>query len=228
LTQKKLIILFSGILGTIGVLVSVVIIAVGGGFYANGPSIFNPPSANDLWSAGAGISNNSKLNYSLTILGDPSESTILMKFTKGNDLFVKFEVKTKLGIQIFNASLTKEHLALKGFDNKKDLNLLKLIENSILSIRDITREPKYLVVGAIWDSIYVGSSKIDVRVTSKENVKIPSGIFETFVLSYDIGGKTSKIYINKDMPLPIKAEVYDASGNLQYKYVLLDNEDISI
>ena len=207
---------------------SVIIIAVGGGFYANGPSILNPPSANDLWSAGEGISNNSKLNYSLTTLGDPTESTILMKFTKGNDLFVQFEVKTKLGIQTFNATLTKEHLALKSFSDKKDLNLLKLIENSILSIRDITREPKYLVVGAIWDSIYVGSSKIDVRVTNKENVKIPSGNFETFVLTYDIGGKTSKIYLNKEMPLPIKAEVYDASGNLQYKYVLLHKEGISI
>ena len=228
MTPKKLVIVFSGILGSIGVLVSVVIIAVGGGFYANGPSILNPPSANDLWSAGDNVSNNSQYKYLLTTTGLPPGSIIFMKFIEGSELFVQFEVKTKQESQIFNATLTKEHLAIEEFKDKKKLNLLKLIENSILSIRDITREPKYLVVGAVWDSIYVGSSKIDVRVTGKENLNIPSGNFETFVLTYEIGGKTSKIYINKDMPLPVKAEVYDASGNLQYKYELLEKKSSSI
>jgi hypothetical protein len=228
LTPKKLVIVFSGILGSIGVLVSVVIIAVGGGFYANGPSILNPPSSNDLWSAGDNLSNNSQYKYLLTTAGLPAGSIIFMKFTEGSELFVQFEVKTKQESQIFNATLTKEHLAIEEFKDKKNLNLLKLIENSILSIRDITREPKYLVVGAIWDSIYVGSSKIDVRVTGRENLNISSGNFETFILTYEIGGKTSKIYINKDMPLPVKAEVYDASGNLQYKYELLEKKSSSI
>jgi hypothetical protein len=228
LTPKKLVIVFSGILGSIGVLVSVVIIAVGGGFYANGPSILNPPSSNDLWSAGDNVSNNSQYKYLLTTTGLPAGSIIFMKFTEGSELFVQFEVETKQESQIFNATLTKEHLAIEEFKDKKNLNLLKWIENSILSIRDITREPKYLVVGAVWDSIYVGSSKIDVRVTGKENLNIPSGNFETFVLTYEIGGKTSKIYINKDMPLPVKAEVYDASGNLQYKYELLEKKSSSI
>lgn len=228
MTPKKLVIVFSGILGSIGVLVSVVIIAVGGGFYANGPSILNPPSSNDLWSAGENVSNNSHNKYLLTTTGLPAGSIIFMEFTKGSELFVQFEVETKQESQIFNATLTKEHLAIEEFKDKKNLNLLKLIENSILSIRDMTREPKYLVVGAVWDSIYVGSSKIDVRVTGKENLNIPSGNFETFVLTYEIGGKTSKIYINKDMPLPVKAEVYDASGNLQYKYELLEKKSSSI
>ena len=228
MTPKKLVILFSGILGSIGVLVSVVIIAVGGGFYANGPSILNPPSSNDLWSAGENVSNNSQYKYLLTTTGLPAGSIIFMEFTKGSELFVQFEVQTKQESQIFNATLTKEHLAIEEFKDKKNLNLLKLIENSILSIRDMTREPKYLVVGAVWDSIYVGSSKIDVRVTGKESLNIPSGNFETFVLTYEIGGKTSKIYINKDMPLPVKAEVYDASGNLQYKYELLEKKSSSI
>ena len=228
MTPKKLVIVFSGILGSIGVLVSVVIIAVGGGFYANGPSILNPPSSNDLWSAGDNVSNNSQYKYLLTTTGLPAGSIIFMKFTEGSELFVQFEVETKQQSQIFNATLTKEHLAIEEFKDKKNLNLLKLIENSILSIRDITREPKYLVVGAVWDSIYVGSSKIDVRVTGRENLNIPSGNFETFVLTYEIGGKTSKIYIDKGMPLPVKAEVYDASGNLQYKYELLEKKSSSI
>ena len=228
MTPKKLVIVFSGILGSIGVLVSVVIIAVGGGFYANGPSILNPPSSNDLWSAGDNVGNNSQYKYLLTTAGLPAGSIIFMKFIEGSELFVQFEVETKQQSQIFNATLTKEHLAIEEFKDKKNLNLLKLIENSILSIRDSTREPKYLVVGAVWDSIYVGSSKIDVRVTGRENLNIPSGNFETFILTYEIGGKTSKIYINKDMPLPVKAEVYDASGNLQYKYELLEKKSSSI
>jgi hypothetical protein len=35
-----------------------------------------------------------------------------------------------------------------------------------------------------------------------------------------LGSKTSKIWISKDIPLPIQAEVYDANSQLQYEYEL--------
>ena len=66
MTPKKLILFTSAILGTMGVLVSVIIIAIGGGFSGPGPSLLNPPSAKDLWAVGDNLSNGLELNYSLT------------------------------------------------------------------------------------------------------------------------------------------------------------------
>jgi hypothetical protein len=35
-----------------------------------------------------------------------------------------------------------------------------------------------------------------------------------------VGNSSSTIYINKDLPLPIKAQVYGENGNLLYDYEL--------
>ena len=94
------------------------------------------------------------------------------------------------------------------------------IDSSILAIRDIAREPKYLVVGAPWDIILVGLSSIPIKVTAKETIETGAGTFDTFILSYKIGSKISKIWLAHDMPMPIKAEVYNSEGQLQYRYEL--------
>jgi hypothetical protein len=36
-----------------------------------------------------------------------------------------------------------------------------------------------------------------------------------------MGSKTSRIWIDHDIPLPVKAEVYNAQNQLQYEYALL-------
>ena len=83
------------------------------------------------------------------------------------------------------------------------------------------QSPKYLVVGAPWDEIFYQSSEVIVRITGKEKVQTQAGTFDAFVLSYKLAEKTSKIWIVKDMPLPVKAEVYDPDDKLQYQYELI-------
>jgi hypothetical protein len=41
------------------------------------------------------------------------------------------------------------------------------IEKSVLSIRGKAREPKHLVVGALWDNILVDSMQVSIKVTGK-------------------------------------------------------------
>ena len=57
MTPRRIIFLASGIFAAIGILVSVVIIALNGGFSGggSGPSIFNPPTSKDLWTIGSNI-----------------------------------------------------------------------------------------------------------------------------------------------------------------------------
>jgi hypothetical protein len=120
--------------------------------------------------------------------------------------------------------LSKQQLTLDGPINEKFKLYFELIDSSILAIRDIAREPKYLVVGARWDIILVGLSSIPIKVTAKETIETKAGKFDTFILSYKIGLKTSKIWLAHDIPMPIKAEVYNSEGQLQYKYELLNKK----
>jgi hypothetical protein len=57
-------------------------------------------------------------------------------------------------------------------------------------------------------------------VTTEEPISTPAGTFDSFVLSYKLAEETSKIWVVRDMPLPVKAEVYDAEDNLLYQYEL--------
>jgi hypothetical protein len=94
------------------------------------------------------------------------------------------------------------------------------IESSLLEIRDIALQPEYLAIGAEWNSIDVGLSTISAKIVTQEKIQTQAGIFDAFVLSYKIGDKTSRIWLAKDIPLPLKAEVYNAHNQLQYDYSL--------
>jgi hypothetical protein len=106
---------------------------------------------------------------------------------------------------------------------------LEHIQSSILAVRDMEygESPKYLVVGAPWNTIFVGSSSVTARVTNEERVSTPAGVFDSFVLSYKLGEETSKIWVVRDMPLPVKAEVYDAEDKLLYRYELTNASGVT-
>jgi hypothetical protein len=67
---------------------------------------------------------------------------------------------------------------------------------------------------------------VTVRVTNEERVDTPAGTFDSFVLSYKLAEVTSKIWVVRDMPLPVKAEVYDAEDKLLYQYELVGESGV--
>jgi outer membrane lipoprotein-sorting protein len=81
---------------------------------------------------------------------------------------------------------------------------------------------KYLVVGAPWNTIVTGgTTPITVKITSEEKVTTPAGTFDALVLTYKLNDNTSKIYVVKDLPMPVKAETYDINDQIYYKYELV-------
>lgn len=217
--------LLTGLLAGVGILVSVVIIAVGGGFAGPGPSILNPPSTSDLWRVGENIKTGSSLKYILTSYGSRSSlinSRVSICFCESAGDFWKtsFIITNHSITKDANLLLSKKELTRKGEAAEAFRPYFDPLEISVLAIRDIARDPKYLVVGAQWDEILVNVSNVPIKVTGRESLKTKAGTFDSFVLSYTIGDKTSKIWISHNIPLPIKAEVYDSSGHLQYRYEL--------
>jgi hypothetical protein len=224
-SPRQIVFLTTGIFSILGIAVSVIIIASGGGFSAPGASITNPPTDADLWRIGQKINDGTELNYTLTTSDSISslvDAHISIKFSKYTNDYWKtnFHVINSTSTKDTTIFLTKQQLIQKNPIEDEFKQYFKLIEGSILSIRDIAREPKYLVLGAPWDTILVGISSVPIKVIGKENIKTSAGNFDAFILGYKIGSKTSKIWLTHEVPLPVKAEVYNAEGTLSYKYTL--------
>ena len=224
-----MIFLAAGIFAAIGILVSVAIIAINGGFSGGGPSIFNPPTSSDLWTLGSNIDNAMNLTYSLTSIGAKSslkDSTVSMAFNEIEDKWnVNFKIDNSSGAvnasaKEFSANFSKKQLLRTDPISQENDVFVQPIERSIMVIRDLAKEPRYLVVGAVWDKIFTGSSTKDVKIEGVESVSTPAGSFDVYSLEYKVGNSISKIYLNKDLPFPVMAQAYDDNDKVLYSYEL--------
>jgi hypothetical protein len=231
MSPKRTVFVATGIFAGVGILVSVVIIAINGGFSGTnegGPSIFNPPTSEDLWTLGSNIADGMNLTYSLSGSTDDGklnliDSKVSMRFHDMRDKWnIDFRIQngSKNNVSEIHTNFSKNQLLITDPITEQDNRFLEPVEASVLAIRDIAREPKYLVVGAVWDKIFTGSNTVDAKIQSKDTISTPAGIYDVFSLQYKVGNSLSTIYINKDLPLPIKAQVYDDNGKLLYEYEL--------
>ena len=223
MSGKKRVILVFGSLVVISIIVNIAIIASNGGFDNPSRSI-KIPVAQDLWFAGINIKDEDELTYHLTIENENKNYDnylIKMLFKNNQDYWnTEFTVSNESISALLSGNLSKSNLIMKEKPIKNQ-KYLDIIESSILQIRDITREPKFLVIGAKWDSINTGITNIPIKINSIENLDISMGNLETFILNYSIENKNSNIWIAKALPLPVKAEIYNVDGLLKYKYELI-------
>ncbi len=95
-----------------------------------------------------------------------------------------------------------------------------ILDSTVFSVRDLAIENKYLVKGAVWGDVYIHDAREEIKVTDHSKVSLKFGSLDSYVVSYTEGEKENKLWIVDNLPLPVKAEVYDLSGNLQYSYEL--------
>jgi hypothetical protein len=219
----------TAIFATLGVGVSIAIIAAGGGFESSSPNILDPPTEADIWKVGDHIQDGMTLEYALTSRGELNslESALVsINFRQaGENWNVRFTITNGTGQPSIDHTLVMSNeLTREGQLDESFRPYFEHIQSSILAVRDMEygESPKYLVVGAPWNTIFVGSSSVTARVTNEERVSTPAGVFDSFVLSYKLAEQTSKIWVVRDMPLPVKAEVYDAEDKLLYQYELVN------
>ena len=99
---------------------------------------------------------------------------------------------------------------------------LDVLDHTILSVSDMAGEAKYLVVGAEWDTVFVGWQTKKITATEYGKVDLQFGAINAYTLSYEIEDTINKFWVADDIPLPVKAEYYDADGNFDYSYELID------
>lgn len=224
MSPVRRVILLSIILGTLGIVVSIVIVAAGGGFSGPAPSLLSPPSSKDLWVVGEGLQNNTQINYTLTAT-TPSglsliDSIVSVHFVQeGNDSWkANFNIMNNSREYTGSILLSKEYLTNKQMPDGSLPDVYRIIESSLLDIRNFAIEPKYLVPGAVWDDVVSGALTAPIRITGKDSLKVNGTTVDSFVLQYDLPSKISKIWIAHGFPLPIKADVGDPSSNTRYTF----------
>lgn len=224
MSPVRRVILLSIILGTLGIVVSIVIVAAGGGFSGPAPSLLSPPSSKDLWVVGEGLQNNTQINYTLTAT-TPSglsliDSIVSVHFVQeGNDSWkANFNIMNNSREYTGSILLSKEYLTNKQMPEGSLADVYRIIESSLLDIRNFAIEPKYLVPGAVWDDVVSGALTAPIRITGKDSLKVNGTTVDSFVLQYDLPSKISKIWIAHGFPLPIKADVGDPSSNTRYTF----------
>jgi hypothetical protein len=229
LTAIRRVIIITAIFATLGVGVSIAIIAAGGGFESSSPNILDPPTEADIWKVGDHIQDGMTLEYALTSRGELNslESALVsINFRQaGENWNVRFTIANGTGQPSIDHTLVMSNeLTREGQLDESFRPYFEHIQSSIFAVRDMEygESPKYLVLGAPWNTIFVGSSSVTARVTNEERVSTPAGVFDSFVLSYKLAEQTSKIWVVRDMPLPVKAEVYDAEDKLLYQYELVN------
>ena len=231
MTPKQQVAVMVALFSALGIGVSVGIIAFGGGFTpGNNSSIFNPPTSADIYVVGSQVKDGLSMGYTLDSQGPESSlvnAKVSITFNKtedNNSWRATFNIVngTQGAQKQFDITYSKE-LTKKGSVSESERSYLEPAESSILAIRDMDYggRAKYLVVGAPWDTIITGTTPITVKITSQEQITTPAGTFNTLVLSYKLNNNTSKIYVVKDLPMPVKAETYDANDQLYYKYELV-------
>lgn len=228
MTPKQQVAIMVAVFSALGVGVSVAIIASGGGFSGSPGNIFNPPTGADIYVVGSQVTDGVTMEYSANARGPETSlanADVSINFKKrGDGWLTTFSIANGTGTQphvtqlMLSRQLTKE-----GQDDKVVRPFLEPVEASILAVRDMDYggRDKYLVVGAPWNTIFYGSTQVIVRVTDKEMIQTPAGTFDAFVLTYKLRDNTSKIWVVKDLPLPVKAQTYDQDDKPFYNYELV-------
>ena len=227
MTPRQQVAVIIAVFSALGIGVSVAIIGFGGGFSGAGGNIFNPPKQGDIYVVGSQVKEGMALDYSLDSKGPNSSlagSHVSIKFNqKGGSWLTTLNVVNGTGNGKEIETMYSRQLTKEGQADEASRPFLEPVESSIFAVRDMDYggRDKYLVTGAPWNTIFYESTSTIVRVAGQETVQTQAGTFDAFVLSYKLKDNTSKIWVVKDLPLPVKAQVYDQDDQPLYSYELL-------
>ncbi len=223
MSPKKRVVLITCVFIVTSIIVNLTIIAYNGGF-SNGNLVTSTGSQN-LWKAGNNIKPGDFMVYELQTKDNQNNiqnRIVNISFYDKADEYwnTRFIISNQTGNIIkFVENLSKSNLLVKDPD-ERNKEYFKEIETTILSIRDVTREQKYLVIGAQWDTILSGVSTIPLKITSNQEIETPIGKVNAYILNYRLNNTNNNIWISEKFPLPIKAEIHDEQGKIIFKYLI--------
>jgi hypothetical protein len=94
------------------------------------------------------------------------------------------------------------------------------LDLTVLSMRDTVVEPKYLVVGAEWGTVYIGKFTPKLKLTEYKDTQFEFGTLKTYTISYKINDVENRFLVADNLPLPVRAEFYNIDGSFDYSFEL--------
>lgn len=210
-----------GIAVGVGAAVIIGIIAYGEMSKPPGGEILERPTVQ--WTVGNMLEPDTTLRYKIShINNNYQEILVTLNFVeKSNDKWrVQIEVE-RADEKVTQEVLLSKQLLPVGSIPEHFADTMKIIQSSLLWIVDYAATPKYLAHGAVWGTITHGLQTKEVEIIAAEEVSTSAGTFDSYALSYNVMDKQSKLWIVEDLPLPVKAEMYNADGDLQFRFELI-------
>ncbi len=179
------------------------------------------------WYVGKGAENKPTMQY--LVKTQQAEFSAEMQFLDqrddGQDVRVTIEDK-KTGQHIEQTlRLGKAYLFVDAGQEIKPYT--EHLETTVFWARDTILEPKYLVVGAEWGTIYIGKLTPNLVITQYEDTKFGFGSLKTYTASYKMNDVENKFWVSDNLPLPVKAEFYTLDGAPDYSFELINLEGTS-
>lgn len=177
------------------------------------------PRESSKWHLGKGAEYDPVLDYDINT--DKMQFSVTLEFVSSDSekYMMVNVVDAKLGKEIAQ-KIPINNAYIFGEVSDEARPYISVLDQTIFSIRDIALEDKYLVKQAVWDVVFIGATTKDIAITEHGKTNFRFGSVDSFTVSYDIGDKQNKFWIVDNLPLPVKAEIYDIDGNLQYAYEL--------
>jgi hypothetical protein len=202
----------------------IVIAAVAGlawPFLANVKPVYLLPMQTSQWHMGKGSQynpemtyqvsfNNTKFSTDLKFLPIQEGSQQLLVMINPSDGSQKINQTVQIGLVYDFTDVSSD--AKPYFD---------VLDQSLFSMMDYATDDKFLANDAEWGDLYIGENDEKLKVTDSGKMSFGFGSANAYLLSYRIGAHINKIWIVDNLPIPVKAEIYDPDGNLQYAYELV-------
>lgn len=170
-------------------------------------------ASDGTWVTGNGIKEGSMLKYRVEL---PNKSLIItLMFEEKIDN--NWRTVITVNDTSYEVILTENLIAAE----RPDFREWEDIRGSLFWIIDYVFEPKPLSGNAVWSTISLERETVELRLVAKESISTEAGTFEAYKLAYYLGYQGGgELWIVKDMPLPVKAEVLDQDNDLVFRYEL--------
>jgi len=191
-------------------------------FLANVKPIYFSPIQVSQWHMGKGSEYNPEMQYQISFNKTKFSTDLNFLPIQGGMQQLSIKINPNDGGREINQ--TFKIGLVYGFKDSATSDTkpyFEILDQTIFSMRDYATEDKFLAKDAEWGDLYIGANHEKLKVTDSGKMSFQFGPANAFLLSYRIGANINKIWIVDNLPLPVKAEIYDPDGNLQYTYELV-------
>ncbi|MDQ3840903.1 MAG: hypothetical protein M3297_16745 [Thermoproteota archaeon] len=189
---------------------------VGRQAFSQSSSSSTSPDYNDnIWYLGKGVKANSYYTYKIqdhdTNEGQPFTMTLYFKdFNKGENYWIVPVYVVDDQGKVINGTFHLSALDLSVLGTSNIPSEMKPYRSaytgSLQWLASFVPKPGQSLAASYWGKIAsIGGSAIGPSGSAK--IKLPAGTYDTTLLSYH-KGVDNRIWINKDLPYPVKAETY--------------------